>query len=167
MLHAAYLLEINHLEACDIHAEFLRDHPNGGARTAGLVAVSLSDAQIAALQTECDRVAKTSLKKAGGIPEMANLLLVLFVSLVLQMRYMPYSSPSLATEALKKYPERVEQLHEEAARATTEAEAHPSAGLVASTTLWLRAQLASGACDGAAVAAVRCLRKKLDRAVRV
>ena len=50
---------------------------------------------------------------------------------------------------------RLEQLHEEAARASTEAEARPSAGLVASTALWLRAQLASGACDGAAVAAVR------------
>ena len=50
VLHSAYLLEIEHLEACDIHAEFLRDHPNGGARTTGLVAVSLSDAQIAALR---------------------------------------------------------------------------------------------------------------------
>ena len=50
VLHSAYLLEIEHLESCDIHAEFLRDHPNGGARTAGLVAVSLSDDQIAAMR---------------------------------------------------------------------------------------------------------------------
>ena len=46
VLHSSYLLEIEHLEKCDIHAEFLRDHPNGGERTAGLVAVRLSDEQI-------------------------------------------------------------------------------------------------------------------------
>ena len=46
--HACYLAEVEFEEQCDIHAEFLRGHPNGGERTAGLVAVRLSDEQIAA-----------------------------------------------------------------------------------------------------------------------
>jgi len=50
VLFSDYLAEIPHLEWCDIHAEFLRDHPNGRARTAGLVAISLSDEQIEALR---------------------------------------------------------------------------------------------------------------------
>ena len=48
VLHTSYLLEIEFLEKCDIHAEFLRDHPNGGERTAGLFAVRLTDEQIKA-----------------------------------------------------------------------------------------------------------------------
>eukprot|EP00629_Pelagomonadales_sp_RCC1024_P001028 CAMPEP_0119290470 /NCGR_PEP_ID=MMETSP1329-20130426/40768_1 /TAXON_ID=114041 /ORGANISM="Genus nov. species nov., Strain RCC1024" /LENGTH=292 /DNA_ID=CAMNT_0007291291 /DNA_START=10 /DNA_END=885 /DNA_ORIENTATION=+ len=45
--------------------------------------------------------------------QLANLLLILFISLIVQMRNMPYSSPSLADEVLRQYPERVAQLFEE------------------------------------------------------
>jgi len=53
VLDSSYLEEIERKEGCelrreecDIYNEFLRDHPNGGERTAGLVAVRLSDEQI-------------------------------------------------------------------------------------------------------------------------
>ena len=48
VLHSSYLLTIKYEEQVDIHAEFLKDHPNGGERTAGLVAVRLSDSQVKA-----------------------------------------------------------------------------------------------------------------------
>ena len=42
---------LNLQERCDIHAEFLRGHPNGGGEaTAGLVAVRLSNTQIKMLR---------------------------------------------------------------------------------------------------------------------
>ena len=49
VLHESYLLTIEFEERCDIHLEFLRDHPNGGKATAGLVAVRLSDEQVTKL----------------------------------------------------------------------------------------------------------------------
>ena len=42
-----------HEEVCDIHAEFLQHHPNGGELTTGFVAVRLNDEQI---ETQKDRI---------------------------------------------------------------------------------------------------------------
>ena len=41
--HQDKLSSIKYEEVCDIYEEFLKHHPNGGAATAGFVAVRLSD----------------------------------------------------------------------------------------------------------------------------
>ena len=44
--HESLLPEIEYEEMCDIHAEFLKDHPNGGQKTARFMSVRLNDRQI-------------------------------------------------------------------------------------------------------------------------
>lgn len=44
--HESVLPEIECEEMCDIHEEFLKEHPNGGRETAGFVAVKLNQEQI-------------------------------------------------------------------------------------------------------------------------
>ena len=45
--------------------------------------------------------------------QLATLLLILFSSLVLQMRHLPYSSPALGTDVLRLEDERLRRLEEE------------------------------------------------------
>ncbi|KAH8047652.1 calcium ion binding protein [Aureococcus anophagefferens] len=45
--------------------------------------------------------------------QLAVLLLILFCSLVLQMRNLPYSSPALAAQLVERNPERIANLVEE------------------------------------------------------
>ena len=46
VIHEGIFLEIEHEEVCDIHEEFLKNHPNGGEQTAGFVAIRLNKEQI-------------------------------------------------------------------------------------------------------------------------
>ena len=64
--HKSKLSEIKYEEVCDIYEEFLKHHPNGGAATAGFVAVRLSDEQIAK-QRDLIRISSYRWKDVKGV----------------------------------------------------------------------------------------------------
>lgn len=64
--HQSKLSKIKYEEICDIYEEFLKHHPNGGAATAGFVAVRLSDEQIAK-QRDLIRISSYRWKDVKGV----------------------------------------------------------------------------------------------------
>lgn len=64
--HQDKLSSINYEEVCDIYEEFLKHHPNGGAATAGFVAVRLSDGQIEK-QRDLIRISSYRWKDVKGV----------------------------------------------------------------------------------------------------
>ena len=69
--HQDELSKIKYEEVCDIYAEFLMHHPNGGAATAGFVAVRLSDEQIEK-QRDLIRISSYRWRDVKGVgPDLA------------------------------------------------------------------------------------------------
>ena len=64
--HQDKLSSIKYEEVCDIYEEFLKHHPNGGAATAGFVAVRLSDGQIEK-QRDLIRISSYRWKEVKGV----------------------------------------------------------------------------------------------------